>query len=145
MTARTRVAIVAAAARARASRALAATAAAQTQPVFVNGQAQVVPAFNASAQWIRHRLWVETEFDSDGDGKRDRMHVDVTRPAQTDTEGLKVPVVYETSPYYAGTARGLAVLLEREPGGRRGAAAARISPPAIAFNREPDRRSRPAR
>ena len=84
--------------------ALAATAAAQTQPVFVNGQAQVVPAFNVSAQWVRHRLWVETEFDSDGDGKRDRMHVDVTRPAQTDSEDLKVPVVYETSPYYAGTA-----------------------------------------
>jgi len=31
------------------------------------------------------------------------MHVDVTRPQQTDTEGLKVPVVYETSPYFAGT------------------------------------------
>ena len=56
-----------------------------------------------SSEWIRHRLWVETEFDSDGDGKRDRMHVDVTRPPQTNTEGLKVPVVYETSPYYAGT------------------------------------------
>ena len=84
--------------------ALAPTAVAQTQPVFVNGQAQVVPAFNVSAQWVRHRLWVETEFDSDGDGKRDRMHVDVTRPAQTDSEALKVPVIYETSPYYAGTA-----------------------------------------
>jgi hypothetical protein len=34
-----------------------------------------------------HRLWVETGFDSDGDGKNDRMHVDVTRPKQTDTEG----------------------------------------------------------
>ena len=78
-------------------------ATAQTQPVFVNGQAQVVPAMNVSAEWIRHRLWVETEFDSDGDGKRDRMHVDVTRPAQTNTEGLKVPVIYETSPYFAGT------------------------------------------
>src|SRR5690349_4088278 len=84
--------------------ATAAPASAQTQPVFVNGQAQVVPAFNVSAQWVRQRLWVETEFDSDGDGKRDRMHVDVTRPAQTDSENLKVPVVYETSPYYAGTA-----------------------------------------
>ena len=102
MTARTRVAVVVAVAVTLPA-ALAATAAAQTQPVFVNGQAQVVPAFNVSAQWIRHRLWVETEFDTDGDGKRDRMHVDVTRPAQTDSEGLKVPVVYESSPYYAGT------------------------------------------
>src|SRR5512134_1048582 len=72
-------------------------------PAFVNGQAQVVPAFEDEAQWVRERLWVETEFDSDGDGKKDRVHVDVTRPRQTETEGLKVPVVYESSPYYAGT------------------------------------------
>jgi X-Pro dipeptidyl-peptidase len=45
---------------------------------------------------------VETTFDSDGDGKNDRMHVDVTRQKQTDTEGLKVPVVYESSPYFSG-------------------------------------------
>lgn len=75
----------------------------QARPVFVDGQAQVVPAFEDQAQWIRHRLWVETEFDSDGDKKKDRVHVDVTRPAQTETEGLKVPVVYESSPYFAGT------------------------------------------
>jgi X-Pro dipeptidyl-peptidase len=48
-------------------------------------------------------LWVETEFDLDGDGKRDRMFVDVTRPQQTETEGLKVPTIYESSPYFAGT------------------------------------------
>ena len=33
----------------------------------------------------------------------DRMHVAVTRPQQTETEGLKLPVVYVTSPYFAGT------------------------------------------
>lgn len=78
------------------------TAAAQnkTVPVFTNGEAQVVPGFEDPSQWIRQTLWVETEFDSDNDGKRDRVHVDVTRPAQTDTEGLKVPVIYESSPYY---------------------------------------------
>ena len=48
-------------------------------------------------------MWVQTEFDSDGDNKPDRMHVDVTRPAQTDTEKLKVAVIYESSPYFAGT------------------------------------------
>jgi X-Pro dipeptidyl-peptidase len=76
---------------------------AKAAPVFVNGQAQIVPAFQDSTQWIRQELWVETEFDSDGDGKRDRMHVDVTRPAQTASEGLKVAVLYESSPYFAGT------------------------------------------
>ncbi len=75
-----------------------------TLPVFEEGQAQIVPGFNNSAQWVRQQLWIETEFDSDGDGKLDRMHADVTRPLQTSTEGLKVPVIYETSPYYAGTA-----------------------------------------
>ncbi len=79
----------------------AATTPAPTQPIFKDGLAQEVEGFKNSNDWIRHDLWVETEFDSDGNGKRDRMHVDVTRPKQTDTEGLKVPVVYETSPYYS--------------------------------------------
>jgi len=73
-------------------------------PVFKDGEAQVVPAFQDPDLWIRHDLWVETEFDSDGDGKPDRMHVDVTRPRQTESEGLKLPVIYVTSPYFAGTA-----------------------------------------
>jgi X-Pro dipeptidyl-peptidase len=72
-------------------------------PVFEDGEAQVVDRFKDSDMWIRHDLWVETEFDSDEDGRLDRMHVDVTRPRQTDTEGLKLPVVYVTSPYFAGT------------------------------------------
>lgn len=75
----------------------------KARPVFFNGQAQLVPAFADKAQWIKQELWVETEFDSDGDGQLDRMHVDVTRPLQTETEGLKVAVVYESSPYFAGT------------------------------------------
>jgi X-Pro dipeptidyl-peptidase len=81
---------------------LAAQMAAPTLPVFRDGQAQVVPGFQDSTQWVRHDLWVETEFDSDGDGRPDRMHVGVVRPRQTETEGLKVPVVYESSPYYSG-------------------------------------------
>jgi len=75
----------------------------RTVPVFTDGQAQIVPGFQDATQWIRQTLWVETEFDSDGDKKRDRVFVDVTRPKQTDTEGLKVPVIYESSPYFAGT------------------------------------------
>ena len=69
-------------------------------------------------------LWVETEFDSDGDGMLDRMHVDVTRPAQTESEGLKVPVIYETSPYFWGTADHDAVLLGSGARARRHAAEA---------------------
>jgi X-Pro dipeptidyl-peptidase len=72
-------------------------------PVFKDGEAQVVEAFNDPDKWIRHDLWVETEFDTDGDGKPDRMHVGVTRPYQTD-KGLKLPVIYVSSPYFAGVA-----------------------------------------
>ena len=75
-------------------------------PVFANGMAQVVPAFMDSTQWIRQELWVETNFDSDHDGKPDRVHVDVTRPRQTESEGFRVPVLYGSSPYFAGTSRG---------------------------------------
>ncbi len=90
-----------------AATAIAGTAATQeeprTLPVFVDGQAQVVEGFKDPDQWVQHDLWVETEFDSDGDGELDRVHVDVTRPGQTETEGLKVPVVYVSSPYFSGT------------------------------------------
>lgn len=79
---------------------------APAKPIFADGQAQPVPAFSNSSEWIKDQLWVETEFDSDKDGKRDRVHVCVTRQKQTETEGLKVPVVYESSPYFAGTSRG---------------------------------------
>ncbi|MEE4257300.1 MAG: Xaa-Pro dipeptidyl-peptidase [Bacteroidales bacterium] len=75
-------------------------------PVFRDGEAQVVEAFEESNNWIRHDLWVETGFDTDGNGKPDRMHVAVTRPLQTETEGLKLPVVYVSSPYFAGVAGG---------------------------------------
>ncbi|SRX72419.1 Xaa-Pro dipeptidyl-peptidase [Aequorivita antarctica] len=76
----------------------------KAEPWFKDGEAQIVPAFENQQDWIRTDLWVETTFDTDGDGKPDRMHVDVTRPKQTETDGLKLPVVYESSPYFAGVA-----------------------------------------
>ena len=103
-------------------------------PVFTDGQAQIVPAFQDSAQWIRQSLWVETEFDSDNDKKKDRVFVDVTRQQQTDTEGLKVPVIYASSPYYAGTANDRATLwdvkqeLGEVPPARKGHATVEYQP-----------------
>jgi hypothetical protein len=72
-------------------------------PTFVNGLSQAVFA-QGSANWVNHELWVETTMDTDLDGRRDRVHVDVSRPMETQTDGLKVPVIYEDSPYYAGGA-----------------------------------------
>ncbi|HRI43495.1 MAG TPA: Xaa-Pro dipeptidyl-peptidase [Fimbriimonadaceae bacterium] len=107
-------------------------------PTFVDGQAQIVPEFAKPEEWIRERLWVETEFDSDRDGKKDRVHVDVTRQRQTETGSLRVPVIYESSPYFAGTAGGRSILwdvrheLGEEP-------PPRTSHPEIKFN--PDRKA----
>ncbi len=71
-------------------------------PTFVNGMSQ--PVFSASsADWVTGEIWVESNFDSDGDGKLDRMHTNFTIPKETQTDGLKVPVIYEDSPYFAGT------------------------------------------
>lgn len=70
------------------------------KPHFRNGEAQVVKEFRDRKLWIKEELWVETDFDSDLDGKPDRMHVFVTRPVQTESGNLKLPVVYSSSPYF---------------------------------------------
>jgi X-Pro dipeptidyl-peptidase len=108
------------------------------KPVFADGQAQIVEAFSDQQEWIRERLWVETTFDSDKDGKPDRVHVDVTRQKQTQTEGLKVPVIYESSPYFAGTGNGRQILwdVKHEIGAEP---PARTTRPEIAF--QPNRTS----
>ncbi len=100
----------------------------RAQPVFVDGQAQVVEAFADSSQWIREQLWVETEFDSDGDGNPDRVHVAVVRPRQTETEGLKVPSVYESSPYFSGVAMPIMWNVRQELGAEP---PARPAPPSV--------------
>lgn len=75
-----------------------------TVPVIENGETQIIPELSEPDDWIREDLWVETEFDSDGNGRPDRMYVSVTRPLQSETEDLVLPVIYESSPYYTGTA-----------------------------------------
>ncbi|MGH9252048.1 MAG: hypothetical protein ACRD0W_21405, partial [Acidimicrobiales bacterium] len=72
-------------------------------PTFVNGLAQAVFSTNP-ADWYSGEVWVEASFDSDDDGELDRIHADFTAPMEVLTDGLKVPVVFETSPYYAGFA-----------------------------------------
>ena len=70
------------------------------QPLFRHGMAQ--PVFAESPDdYVEQELWVTSSTDSDGDGTKDRIHIDVTRVQETE-HGLKVPVVFEASPYYAG-------------------------------------------
>ncbi|MGN1400021.1 MAG: Xaa-Pro dipeptidyl-peptidase [Bacillus sp. (in: firmicutes)] len=50
---------------------------------------------------IVERVFVETKIDSDRDGRKDRVRADIIRPKETE-EGMKVPVIYEMSPYRSG-------------------------------------------
>lgn len=57
------------------------------------------PIYALDEEIIEH-LFVETEVDSDRDGKKDRVSITVRRP-KTDPN-VKVPVMYTMSPYMAG-------------------------------------------
>ena len=70
----------------------------EQKPLFFNGKAQAV--FNTN-DLIRDVVYVEAPLDTDHDGKRDLLKVEILRPAETAT-GLKVPVLYTASPYNQG-------------------------------------------
>ncbi|NNJ24111.1 Xaa-Pro dipeptidyl-peptidase [Alienimonas chondri] len=75
------------------------------QQQFEDGRAAVMPAFKDPDEWIREDLFVEIDSDTDADGRPDRIHIAVTRQAQTrpSSEGgedLKVPALLFMSPYY---------------------------------------------
>jgi X-Pro dipeptidyl-peptidase len=67
-------------------------------PEFAAGEAQ--PVFDP-AQVVRESLYVTAPVDSDRDGRADLVHVVVVRPKATE-RGLRVPVVYQASPYFSG-------------------------------------------
>ncbi|MFE7777342.1 Xaa-Pro dipeptidyl-peptidase [Streptomyces sp. NPDC057445] len=61
----------------------------ETQPVFSRADA------------VYQQVDVETEVDSDGDGRRDTVRMRILRPEETDA-GLRVATIIEASPYWAG-------------------------------------------
>lgn len=82
-----------------------ATAVAQEEtPTIVVEDGVTQPVFGY-ADAIRERVWVESNFDSDSDGVNDRIALDIMRPRATE-QGLKVPVVMDSSPYYSTLGRG---------------------------------------
>ncbi|PYC75132.1 Xaa-Pro dipeptidyl-peptidase [Micromonospora arborensis] len=66
---------------------------------------QTVPAYSY-ADAIRESVWVQTRADSDGDGVRDRVAVDLVRPREAAAAGVRVPVIMDASPYYLCCGRG---------------------------------------
>jgi X-Pro dipeptidyl-peptidase len=53
----------------------------------------------ALANAVEETLFVQTTVDSDLDGVKDRVRVRLSRPGETETQGIKVPVIFEHSPY----------------------------------------------
>ncbi|MDQ3915791.1 MAG: Xaa-Pro dipeptidyl-peptidase [Actinomycetota bacterium] len=64
-----------------------------TQPVFSYENA------------VRETVYVQSSIDGDGDQELDLMATDIIRPAATEDD-LRVPVIYEQSPYYQSNGRG---------------------------------------
>lgn len=71
---------------------------------YVHG-GRTVPTYSY-ANAIRESVWVDTKLDDDGDGKPDRVAVDIVRPRVPARSGVKVPVIMEASPYYSCCGRG---------------------------------------
>ncbi|MDO4912390.1 MAG: Xaa-Pro dipeptidyl-peptidase [Lactobacillus sp.] len=65
--------------------------------VFFNGKS--LPVFDTS-RIIREMVYVETDLDTDGDGKSDLIQVAVYRPSES--ELFKIPAIYTANPYFTG-------------------------------------------
>ncbi len=68
------------------------------KPVIFNGKAQAV---YDTTQLIHEVVYVESEQDTDHDGQRDLLKVEITRPIESNKQ--PVPTLYTASPYNQGT------------------------------------------
>ncbi|BCB80866.1 Xaa-Pro dipeptidyl-peptidase [Phytohabitans flavus] len=78
-----------------------AAAPADPPPTIVVEDGMTQPVFSF-ADAIEERVYVETPLDTNHDGERDRVAIDISRPRETATAGFKVPVIFEHSPYRKG-------------------------------------------
>jgi X-Pro dipeptidyl-peptidase len=90
-------------------------AAAPPNPGIVVENGVTQPVFGY-ADAIRERVWVEADFDTDLDGAKDRIALDVMRPAATGL-GFKAPVIMDASPYYSTLGRGNEAELKQDGDG----------------------------
>src|SRR5262245_31080907 len=71
--------------------------------IVKDGMLQPVTEFSDNTTWIRERVFVESNFDSDHDGKLDRIHADIVRPGAAEKAGFKLSVIMKASPYIGPT------------------------------------------
>ncbi|MFI1864114.1 Xaa-Pro dipeptidyl-peptidase [Streptomyces jumonjinensis] len=79
-------------------------AGAQSAPL-APGRGESTPVYSYENA-IRESVWVDTRLDGDGDGRTDRVAVDIVRPEETERQGRRIPVIMDASPYYACCGRG---------------------------------------
>jgi X-Pro dipeptidyl-peptidase len=107
-----------------------ASAAAQQPPPWLKVEGGVTQPQFTFSEAIEEVVFVETPLDTDDDGALDRVRIRISRPRETQTQGIDVPVVFEHSPYRGdfGNAVNHGVDFARMPqegAGERKAAAAR--------------------
>lgn len=82
-------------------------------PLFLNGKAQPIFPFSKgtdiehysyeTSDIVRYIVYVETDYDTDGDGKRDLVKTFVQLPKAAVNGDYKAATIFEASPYVAGT------------------------------------------
>jgi X-Pro dipeptidyl-peptidase len=71
----------------------------RTPPPWLDVQDGVTQPVFSPENAIEEVVFVESQVDSDGDGVRDRVRIRISRPGETESQGIEVPVVFEHSPY----------------------------------------------
>ncbi|MET8828571.1 Xaa-Pro dipeptidyl-peptidase [Streptomyces sp. NPDC004610] len=79
------------------------TAPAQAQAPHTPRTSQPVHSYENA---VREAVWVDTRLDGDGDGRTDRVAVDIVRPSEPAQQGRRIPVIMDASPYYSCCGRG---------------------------------------
>jgi X-Pro dipeptidyl-peptidase len=77
----------------------AAQAAKQQPPSWLKVQDGVTQPQFSLDEAIEETVFVQTRLDTDRDGRRDRLRIQISRPRETKTRGIDVPVIFEHSPY----------------------------------------------
>ncbi len=89
------------------------------EPLFVDGVAQPIFEYsdptqaNGDTGVVRFCVYVETNYDTDGDGKRDLVKALVQLPREA-LDGLQVPTIYEARPYITGCTAGATPYVDGE-------------------------------
>ena len=76
----------------------------KTQPIFPFTPGDVETGYsNEKSDIVRFVVYVESDYDTDGDGKRDLIKTFVQLPKAVANGDFKASTIYEASPYVAGT------------------------------------------